>query len=382
MAHPLPSKPDAEICQPVNQSRSRPQSRTISPPSPTRPAGVTYNTTPVHQSTRFKSRTISPPSPTRPAGVTQRSIPIQQPPRPQSQTISPPSTSAPTDVTQKPVREKKAQEHKIPKKDPGQRTAFTKHFDKFRAEQRAASLPNGKSSSGTASPRVGTGPIASRSKASTRATPTLPTAPSTTNTAPAKSRDSSISDERAKKAAGTKGRAKRQLTPGNSESESSDEVPSPPRRLTAAQKLKAQKMPSPDYSSSTDEDSHRGRPAKRPSPSFTASSLDPTPASTSKSEVSTTDRERTTPATQPAPVTLSPPFKTSEEMRDRYEELYPAYEQLAQKLTVVYQDCESVEAIGAVHYDVEEIERLAKKWQKWHAELEQIRQWFDVDPQQ
>ena len=91
----------------------------------------------------------------------------------------------------------------------------------------------------------------------------------------------------------------------------------------------------------------------------------------------------------PAPVTAkrkSPPpeFKLNghqhaqtardpEVMRDRYEELYPAYEQLTRKLTRIH--C-IAEDDGTVDAGREEVERMVGKWKKWHAELAAIRIWF------
>lgn len=66
-------------------------------------------------------------------------------------------------------------------------------------------------------------------------------------------------------------------------------------------------------------------------------------------------------------------------MRERYEELYPAYQQLARKLTAIYQDCEDVEVEGKLSVSTEEVAKMAARWKKWHAELAEIRQWFDVE---
>ncbi|WVW78677.1 hypothetical protein I302_100637 [Kwoniella bestiolae CBS 10118] len=66
-----------------------------------------------------------------------------------------------------------------------------------------------------------------------------------------------------------------------------------------------------------------------------------------------------------------------ESLRDRYEELYPAYQQLTKKLSRIHQAAESgMKVDGDAGTDEVELNRLVGKWQKWHNELEGIRRWF------
>ncbi|WWC87098.1 uncharacterized protein L201_001984 [Kwoniella dendrophila CBS 6074] len=64
-----------------------------------------------------------------------------------------------------------------------------------------------------------------------------------------------------------------------------------------------------------------------------------------------------------------------ESLRDRYEELYPAYQQLTKKLTKIHQSAEHF-TVGDNFIDQSELSKLVKKWEKWHKELENIRRWF------
>ncbi|KAK6903944.1 hypothetical protein I203_107455 [Kwoniella mangroviensis CBS 8507] len=71
-----------------------------------------------------------------------------------------------------------------------------------------------------------------------------------------------------------------------------------------------------------------------------------------------------------------------EALRDRYEELYPAYQQLTKKLSRIHQAAESGMKVNNDTEDDDEItdedelNKLVGKWQKWHNELEGIRRWF------
>lgn len=62
-----------------------------------------------------------------------------------------------------------------------------------------------------------------------------------------------------------------------------------------------------------------------------------------------------------------------EALRDRYEELYPAYNLLANKLSKIHQMAESGEEVGSSEA---EIKKMVGKWEKWHKELTEIRRWF------
>ena len=60
-------------------------------------------------------------------------------------------------------------------------------------------------------------------------------------------------------------------------------------------------------------------------------------------------------------------------MRDRYEELFPAYQQLTRKLAKVHRAAEDGEDMGMGR---EVVEGMVEKWQRWHAELAGIRVCF------
>ncbi|OCF37515.1 hypothetical protein I316_00640 [Kwoniella heveanensis BCC8398] len=63
-----------------------------------------------------------------------------------------------------------------------------------------------------------------------------------------------------------------------------------------------------------------------------------------------------------------------ESLRERYEELFPAYQQLTKKLAKVHQSAESEAGLQGV--SEEEVGKLVKRWEKWHNELAEIRRWF------
>ncbi|ODN96381.1 hypothetical protein L198_04095 [Cryptococcus wingfieldii CBS 7118] len=60
-------------------------------------------------------------------------------------------------------------------------------------------------------------------------------------------------------------------------------------------------------------------------------------------------------------------------LRDRYEELYPAYQKLTEKLSRVHH---AAEAGGDIGMSEMEIRKMASKWERWHTELSDIRRWF------
>ncbi|WWD22156.1 hypothetical protein CI109_106645 [Kwoniella shandongensis] len=62
-----------------------------------------------------------------------------------------------------------------------------------------------------------------------------------------------------------------------------------------------------------------------------------------------------------------------EALRDRYEELFPAYEQLTKKLMKVHKAAESGEEVG---FGEEEVAKMVGKFERWHKELAEIRRWF------
>ncbi|ORX34421.1 hypothetical protein BD324DRAFT_683372 [Kockovaella imperatae] len=76
-------------------------------------------------------------------------------------------------------------------------------------------------------------------------------------------------------------------------------------------------------------------------------------------------------ASQTEPKTSRP---DEESLRDRYEELFPAYQLYTKKLVKIQEALDHGEEGEVV--DEVEVERMVKKWQKWHRELEDIRRWF------
>jgi hypothetical protein len=59
-------------------------------------------------------------------------------------------------------------------------------------------------------------------------------------------------------------------------------------------------------------------------------------------------------------------------MRERYEELIPAYELLTGRLRRLHEDAQE----GEVGLKQEEVGKLVERWGRWHKELEGIRRWF------
>lgn len=250
---------------------------------------------------------------------------------------------------------KEGGENKAPvsKKEHKEKSVFSKQLDKFRAEKRAASLPNGKAENGVASPRLASSTVSNPAKQAT---------------VPAR-KDRSTSGEKEKN---PKQSVKRRSSRDYSSSEEdSDAEPAPPAKAT---KMKAgtlvtapsKKRPSPDDYSSSEEEQPRGRPSKRPTP----------PSSHSKAPAHTPVKSNGHTSTSPSSTKSALP-KSPDDMRERYEELFPAYQLLTKKLVGVYQDCEDVEVEDDLNVTKAEVAKMAQRWQKWHNELEGIRQWFE-----
>lgn len=125
-------------------------------------------------------------------------------------------------------------------------------------------------------------------------------------------------------------------------------------------KAKKKSRASVDYSSS-DEDAPRKRsstediPRKRPH------------ASTSKRKPPPPELELNGHREEPP---------DPEALRERYEELFPAYEQLSRKLAKLHRDAEAEEEGEVVEMDDKELAKMVARWEKWHRELEGIRRWF------
>lgn len=129
--------------------------------------------------------------------------------------------------------------------------------------------------------------------------------------------------------------------------QSSLEVESRPKSTT----IPVEVMPKP-----------KAKPVKRRrnsrTPQFTSSEDESPSASGESSKRSRVRKQRTETA-----------GSDPDRLRDRYEELYPAYQQLTQKLAAAHEAAER----DQVYTPLAETERMVAKWEKWHAELSQIR---------
>jgi len=141
---------------------------------------------------------------------------------------------------------------------------------------------------------------------------------------------------------------------------------------------KKKRMASPTFTSSDESDEpekERGRPTKR------KTSFDGKSNGTSVPSPKINGH---------ADLPLTAPIKDPEMLRDRYEELFPAYQQLTRKLVELHQVASTVK-VGEDEDDGEEegevvslsmgikqedVEKMVKKWNRWHTELEDIRRWF------
>ena len=74
------------------------------------------------------------------------------------------------------------------------------------------------------------------------------------------------------------------------------------------------------------------------------------------------------------------PMPDPEALRERYEELSPAYQLLTKKLAKLHRAAEQGEGeegeVGSLGMDQSEVTKLVTRWEKWHRELEGIRRWF------
>lgn len=88
----------------------------------------------------------------------------------------------------------------------------------------------------------------------------------------------------------------------------------------------------------------------------------------------------------PIPIQASTPSTTAsdrpddpEDLRDRYEELYPAYQQMTLKLIALHRAAEGVElgdGDATIIPEKMDLAKMVKKWERWHNELMGIRRWF------
>ena len=247
-------------------------------------------------------------------------IPTAVTPSKVSQPVSTPRTATSTGSSAAaPAPSKKAP---APKKTGG--GLISKQKAKFAAEKRASSMPNGH---GTASPRPLDGFDRSRSPVDQkRSKPDKPDKPDKPKEKLGKENGVETNVKR-----------KREDNPAASRSYTSSDTESTAKR---------KRRPSPQYSSS-DSEKPRGRPIARraPPPQLKLNGHDPA---------------------------VAPSKQDPEALRDRYEELFPAYQQLAKKLAKVHRACED----GNPEVPSAEVRKMVGKWEKWHAELAEIRNWF------
>jgi hypothetical protein len=71
---------------------------------------------------------------------------------------------------------------------------------------------------------------------------------------------------------------------------------------------------------------------------------------------------------------ITPPDSTKvfTELRERWEELTPAYEKLAQKLKEISLAASNPSSAPRIEVSVEEVKVLTARWQGWHNELAAI----------
>lgn len=264
----------------------------------------------------------------------------------------PPATVAPSSPALPPAASTPPKKDKPKKKEA--LGLIGKQKAKFAAEKRASSLPNVKKVDGTASPRLDrvpadTGSTSSKSsKSDTKA-----------DAKPAAAEPRVVKRKREEAIARTTKAASPASTNSSEESRGRSTVPKLVK-VNGDDRTKKKSRTSPDYSSS-DEDAPRKKPTTKDIPRKAASA-------------STSHRK-------PAPPELKlnghrdePP--DPEALRERYEELFPAYEQLSKKLAKLHRDAEAEEEGEVVEMDGKELAKLVARWEKWHGELEGIRRWF------
>jgi hypothetical protein len=149
-------------------------------------------------------------------------------------------------------------------------------------------------------------------------------------------------------------------TNSSEESRGRSTVPKPVK-ANGDERTKKKSRASPDYSSSEGE-APRKRPAAKDIPRKAAASA------------STSSRKAAPPELKLNGHRGEPP--DPEALRERYEELFPAYEQLSRKLAKLHRDAEAEEEGEVVEMNDKELAKMVARWEKWHAELEGIRRWF------
>jgi hypothetical protein len=238
---------------------------------------------------------------------------------------------------------------------------------KFRAEQaRSSSAPSAKTSSGIASPRIvqvplSTTPAQSSKVVAKRSTAAVPDKARSDVSDKSSSGRSGGQDDGDKAALTKKRKRERHPSPAftSSEDGGEDEDMRGRAKHRTVSKKPAQPIPGPAKTQS---------PPPRPMPSFQKRKSPPVPL-----DLKNQPKSRT-----PSTVSSERP-DDPEDLRDRYEELYPAYHLLTIKLSALHRAAEGME-IGEEAVEVlpstAEMEKMVKKWERWHMELAGIRKWF------
>lgn len=245
---------------------------------------------------------------------------------------------------------------------------------KFRAEQaRSSSAPGLKGTNGLASPRT--------------AQAALPTAPNPSSK-PVKKRAAIVVVEIPKEKVDRSDSSEKSSRSGVGDSGTKGKI---------EKKRKRERMPSPSFTSSEEEedgdeaDKSRGRAKQRlsnPASSIATSTAPPLSPTTKPIPMPSFQKRKSPPiplefkhqpkSTTPSTVSSERP-DDPEDLRDRYEELYPAYQLLTRKLMALHQTAEGVE-VGdgevVVLPSKGELEKMVGKWERWHKELSGIRRWF------
>ena len=276
------------------------------------------------------------------------------------------------------------------KKEKGKKTTglglIGKQRAKFAAEkQRASSLPNSKNADGTASPRMATSPLVPAPD--TRDLPKVPRTDKSDKAEKDKT-DSASKAEKAEKSAKVEKKEKlakvEKTEPKPVKRKRDDDIVAAPRR-----------PPSPASTHSSEETRGRSKQAKPVRSSAQANGDESKKKGPRKSRDYSSSSEdekgsrplkfdriaRKPPAPLAAPPTASvygrangPP--DPEALRERYEELFPAYQLLSHKLAKIHRDAETEEEGQVVEMDEKELTKLVTRFEKWHRELEGIRKWF------
>lgn len=284
---------------------------------------------------------------------------------------------------------------------------ISKQKVKFSAQQRAASLPN-VTKGDVASPRVGikmkeledeTPSAIKEDRSREKQVKVKAEAPTVTEALKVKEEDLKVKEKgnkiKEKKAEGRPkekelGRTADVKNPGKPEQVaklSKKEL----EKLGNGDPIGKRKRASPETTSTIDEGRGRKRDIKpapkseRRSIDYSSSESDSEPlAKTRKTSPTTVSIKRKPPPpalelnntshrdfiTQPIPKYTKSTRPDPESLRERYEELFPAYQQLTRKMVKVHQAAEVGEG------NVEEVEKMVERWGRWHKELEGIRRWF------